>query len=69
MTHAEGSPGSRRDHEVLGTAEMTSDANARAAREYEPPALVVLGSVEAITQSSRVGSYSDFKGRDSKKPL
>jgi hypothetical protein len=33
---------------------------------YEPPAIVVLGSVAAITLSSQSGSISDFKGRTNK---
>ena len=56
----------------MGIAEddtMMSDPTTSADHTYEPPAMVVLGSVEAITLSARVGSYSDFKGRDSKKPL
>ena len=48
---------------------MNSDGSGRGAQSYLPPVLIVLGTVEAITLSSRVGSYSDFKGRDSKKPL
>ena len=31
---------------------------------YEPPSLVLLGSVAAITLSSNRGSIDDFKGRD-----
>lgn len=30
---------------------------------YEAPALLVLGSVEAITLSKKLGSVSDFRGR------
>lgn len=33
---------------------------------YQPPALIVLGSVAAITLSANQGSVDDFKGRDRK---
>lgn len=46
------------------TSETSSTTQVRA---YEPPALVVLGSVEAITLSSHAGSFSDMKGRTTKK--
>lgn len=36
-------------------------------REFVPPALVILGSVERITLSSSKGSYTDHKGRGQKK--
>ncbi|MEO6715313.1 MAG: lasso RiPP family leader peptide-containing protein [Mycobacteriales bacterium] len=45
----------------LPTAPPTAEA-----RAYEPPAVVVLGSVEAVTLSSRNGSISDFRGRQNR---
>lgn len=43
-----------------------TDSAANEPSAYEPPALIVLGSVEAITLSSVRGSFSDFKGRAAK---
>lgn len=44
----------------------TTDASTIQPQPYEPPALVVLGSVAAITLSANQGSVDDFKGRDRK---
>lgn len=44
-----------------------SDGVTNAAGGYQPPAVTVIGTVEAITLSARSGSYSDFKGRSDKK--
>jgi hypothetical protein len=45
-----------------------SDESTPEALGYEPPVLTILGSVEAITLSSHLGSFSDGHGRISKKP-
>jgi len=44
----------------------TIETIAIAPQPYEPPSLVVLGSVAAITLSSNQGSIDDFRGRDRK---
>lgn len=50
----------------MNTLDSQTGADPRQA--YEPPVIVVLGTVEQITLSARSGSYSDFKGRATKKP-
>jgi hypothetical protein len=46
----------------------TDDSVARALpAAYERPTLVLIGTVEAITGSSSVGSFTDGHGRSNKK--
>lgn len=47
---------------------MTTETGTMQQHAYVPPALVVLGSVEAITLSSQTGSFSDMKGRTNRHP-
>jgi hypothetical protein len=51
--------------QMIMASDETTASPAGAA--YERPTLVVIGSVEAITLSSTVGSFTDGHGRSNKK--
>jgi hypothetical protein len=46
---------------------MQSTENTMTNPSYEPPTLILLGSIEAITLSSTQGSYCDGHARSNKK--